>query len=287
MKKTVSLVIFTCEGRDHLLLKSFESFSKSCEDVFTYKLLVIDGKINQAAIDLVSPDMIIQSAVRRGYVNSIITALKNIETDYFFWLEDDFLFNQKVPLDYMLNTMVKDKSWAGIFLSRTAPLTLAEKKIHLFDNLYVPDFGFSVSPTLCKTEHIKNAFAAIIAHPKDESTKYISFEPFIDEFFIKNELKYAIIDPGSISHVEHFGGLESTAREYHMINSVSIPINPENKEYISGLNRYRKPSLYNKLGMFFKLYISVFYLSIKLFFSREAYDFAFRIYVAFLKRFKH
>jgi hypothetical protein len=283
----VSLVVFTCEGREHLLLKSFESFSGACEDDFAYKILVIDGKINQVAIDLVSPDMIIQSTLRRGYVNSIITALKNIETDYFFWLEDDFLFNQKVPLDYMLNTMVKDKSWAGIFLSRTAPLTITEKKIHLFDNLYVPDFGFSVSPTLCKTEHIKNAFTAMIAHTQDESTKYISFEPFIDEFFIQNELKYAIIDPGSISHIKHFGDLESTAREYHMINSISIPIKPVHKEYISGLQRTTTINLYNKAGMFIKLYISVFYLSIKLFFERESYDFAFRIYRAFLKRFKH
>jgi len=281
----VSLVVFTCEGREHLLLKSFESFTDSCNAVFKNKILAIDGKISQTVIDVIAPDFVIQSTTRRGYVNNIINALKNIETDYFFWLEDDFLFKQKVPIDYMLNTMVKDKTWAGIFLSRSAPLS--EEKKHLFDDLYVPDFGFSVSPTLCKTEHIKNAFVSIIAHPKDQSTKYISFEPFLDEFFIRNELKYAVIDPGTIAHVDHFGGLESTAREYHMINSVNIPVRPQSKDYISGLQRTKTISLYNKLGMFFKLYISVFYLSVKLFFSREAYDFAFRVYIAFLKRFKH
>ena len=284
---SVSLLIFTCEGREHLLMKSYPSFSKYCKFDFAQKLLIIDGKISQGTINSISPDIVIQSTVRGGYVKSILNALKNIDTDYFFWLEDDFLFNQEVPLAYMLNILAKDKTWAGIFLSRTAPFTHAEKKQPVFDNLYVPDFGFSVSPTLCNTLHVKSAFAEIVAYPKNENTKYVSFEPFLDEFFIRKNLKYAIIDPGPVAHVEHFGGLESTAREYHMINSVSIPVSSEKREYISGLQRTRTIGLYNKAGMFIKLYLSVFYLSIKLFFSREAYDFAFRIYLGFLRRFKH
>lgn len=283
--KEVALIIFTCEGREHLLLKSFASFIKSCENVFACKILAIDGKISLGTIDFIAPDEIIQSPTRKGYVSSIVRALKNVETDYFFWLEDDFIFNKKVPLDYMLSIMVSDKSWAGIFLSRIAPLT--EKKVHLFDDLYVPDFGFSVSPALCNTAHVRSAFDAIIAYPKNQDSKYISFEPFLDEFFVKNKLKYAIIDPGEVAHVNHVGLLESTAREYHMINSLSIPVNAGNVEYISGLKREKKFSLYNKVGLFIKLYAATIYLSVKLFFSREAYDFAFRIYIASLKRFKH
>lgn len=285
--ENITLVIFTCEGREHLLLRSFTSFMNACGSTFSRKILAIDGKVSQETINSISPDEVIQSRRREGYVKNIIRALRNIDTDYFFWLEDDFYFNQEVPLDYMLNIMVDDDNWAGIFLSRTAPLTSKEKKHHYFDNLYIPDFGFSVSPTLCNTGHIKSAFAAIIAYPKNHSTKYVSFEPFIDEFLNKNELKYAIIDPGPIAHVQHFGSLESTAREYHMINSINIPVKRSKDNYISGLNRYKNITFFNRAGLFIKLYIATIYLSAKLFFSREAYDFAFRIYVASLKHFKH
>lgn len=285
--KNISLVIFTSEGREHLLYDTINSFNNACNYQFSKKILSIDGRINYDVNNTVKPDIIVQHYDRQGYIKSIITVLKLIETPYFFWLEDDFLFNLPVPVDYLLETMTKDGTWAGIFLSRTAPLTLSEKKYHYFDDLYLPDYGFSVSPTLCKTMHIKNAFEALISYPKNDSTKHYGFEPFINDFFKQNKLKYALLDPGAQSHVEHIGFMESTAREYHMINSVDKKYSAINKKYISGFGKERVITSYNKLAMLPKLWFAVFILSFKLLKQRQAYDFAFRIYCAFLRKFKY
>jgi hypothetical protein len=282
--KTVSLVIFTCEGREHLLLKSFESFSAACKDVFAHKLLVIDGKISQASIDAIAPDVVIQSTLRKGYVNSIVKAMKNIETDYFFWLEDDWEFPYNFSID-SLTPFFNDADVLQITLAKESLNN--EFKPYNLPDVYINGHGFSANPSLCVTSVIKAVFNEAVAYKKDEDSKFVSFEYFATNYLHSKNLVSLIKYHNNLAYVNHLGDLESTAREYHMINSISIPLNPVNKEYISGLNRYQTPGLYNKLGMFFKVYIAVFYLSIKLFFDRESYDFAFRIYAAFLKRFKH
>jgi len=283
-RKSVCLVIFTCEGREHLLLKSFESFSEACKDVFAYKLLVIDGKISQASIDAIAPDVIIQSALRKGYVNSIVKAMKNIDTDYFFWLEDDWEF----PYNFSIDSLTPFFNEPNVL-----QLTLAKESLnndfkqYTIPGIYINGYGFSANPSLCRTSVIKDIFNEMVTYKKDENSKFLSFEYFATNYSTGKNLVSLIKYHDNLAYVNHLGYLESTAREYHMINSISRPLNPVNKEYISGLNRYQAPGLYNKLGMFFKVYIAVFYLSVKLFFERESYDFAFRIYVAFLKRFKH
>jgi hypothetical protein len=283
-RKTISLVIFTCEGREHLLQKSFASFTKACGTVFTGKILAVDGKISQQAVDAISPDEIIQSPVRSGYVPSIIRALKNVDTDYFFWLEDDWEF----PHDFDVESLI------SLFDNDTVlQVTLAKEnrdaafKVYTEPDIYINGYGFSANPSLCRTAIIKEIFNEAVAHKKDESSKFLSFEYFATNYANSKGLVSLIKYRNSLSVVNHIGDLESTAREYHMINSISIPVKQGKSDYISGLNRYREITFVNKAGLFIKLYVATIYLSIKLFFSREAYDFAFRIYIASLKRFKH
>jgi hypothetical protein len=283
----MTLVVFTCQGREHLLQQSFESFKKESDHVFSKIILAIDGQISPAVIDSIKPEIIVQSFIRRGYVHNIISALKQIDTDYFFWLEDDFLFHNKVQVNYMLETMKQNTDWAGIFLNRTAPLNEAEKQTHLFADFYVPHYGYSASPTLCNTKHLKAAVDALVRFPKDDQSALYSFETFFDDYFKQNHLVYALLDPGDKLHVSHAGKLESTAREYIMINSIDANRSLIDKEYISGFGADKKISLKNKVGIFFKLWLAMGSLSIKLWSAREAYDFAFRIYLASLKKFKH
>jgi hypothetical protein len=54
--------------------------------------MAIDGKISHEVIEKIQPDVIIQSPMRRGYLSNILLALKAIDTQYFFWLEDDWSF---------------------------------------------------------------------------------------------------------------------------------------------------------------------------------------------------
>ncbi|MDB5132568.1 MAG: hypothetical protein JWR02_2317 [Mucilaginibacter sp.] len=281
--KTICLVIFTCESREHLLLKSFESFSGSCRDVFAYKLLVVDGKISQATIDAVSPNIVIQSTERKGYVNSIINALNNIHTDYFFWLEDDWEF----PYLFSMSDLISFLQEQNVLQITLAKEPFNNKfELYKAPDVYVNGSGFSANPCLCRTADIKEIFKEIVAYKKDENSKFLSFEGVATTYTQRKNLVLLIKYYDKLAFVNHKGDLESTAREYHMINSLSIPLNSENGGYISGLNHFQKPGFYNKLSLCIKLWIATFHLSIKLLFSREAYDFAFRIYLASLKRFK-
>lgn len=281
---SITLVIFTCEGREHLLLKSFASFNNACRSVFARKLLACDGKISQAAIDAIAPDEVIQSPVRKGYVPSIVRALKNVDTEYFFWLEDDWEFPHEFTVESLL-PLFDDR--------HVLQVTLAKEKrdlgFKMYDDpdIYINGYGFSANPSLCRTAQIKEIFNEAVAYKKDEKSKFLSFEYFATNYANGKNLISLIKYFNSQAFVNHIGDLESTAREYHMINSISIPIEQGKSEYISGLNRYKEINLINKAGLFIKLYVATIYLSVKLFFSREAYDFAFRIYVASLKRFKH
>src|SRR5471030_1961169 len=282
--KDITLVIFTCEGREHLLLKSFESFSKSCKTVFSNKLLAIDGKISQATIDTIAPDTVIQATTRKGYVNSIINALKNIGTEYFFWLEDDWEFPCEFSVESFIPFFDDQKLLQVIFAKGVLN---ADFKLYQTTDLYINDFGFSANPSLCRTGVMKNVFNEVVAFKKDEETKFMSFEYFVTKYSERNGLLSLVKYHDDQAFVNHVGELESTAREYHMINSVSIPVKQGNNDYISGLKREKKIRFHNKAGLFIKLYGAIVYLSIKLFFSRQAYDFAFRIYIASLRRFKH
>ena len=283
----VTLVIFTCEGREHLLQQTFKSFSDFCDFRFRQIILAVDGPISSAAVDFVKPDIIVRSYHRKGYVNNIVTAIKQIDTPYFFWLEDDFIFHKEIPVSYMCETMAQNNDWAGIFLSRRAPLPDTDKKEYIFDKFFVPDFGYSASPTFCNTQHINSAIQALVKYPKDEKSKLYGFETFFDNYFKQNHHKYALIDPGDSLQVTHVGKLESSAREFHMINSLDNETSLIGKKYISGFGVDRETKFINKAGMLFKLWPAVLSLSRRLWFSREAYDFAFRIYLASRKKFRH
>jgi hypothetical protein len=282
----VTLVIFSSEGREHLLMQMFPSFLANCNIQFAQIILAIDGQYSPTAVKVINPDTLIQQYERNGYITNITNALKMVSTPYFFWLEDDFLFNQPVPFEKML-AVLQDKSWGAVYLSRFAPIAQSRILKDYGDGLLLLDIGFSVSPTMCNTEVIKKALAALYESEKSIDTRRVGFEPFIDQCMVADNLKYAVIDPGTISHVNHIGELESTAREYHMVNSVNAEHSDIDKFYLSGFGKEGKITFYNKLAMFLKLIYSTAVLSIKLFVNRPAYDFAFRVYLAFLRGFKY
>jgi len=281
----VTLILFTSEGREHLLNTSYPSFLKQNTFIFYETLLAIDGPFDLNAVPTVKPDRILQQCLRKGYISNIQAALDTVKTPYFFWVEDDFIFNKEAPVAHMLSVL-KDDTWAGLFLSRSAPLKESGKRVRYADDLYLMDIGFSVSPSLCNTQTVKDAFAALAASPKDESTRRMGFETFIDDYFVKNGYKYAVVDPGDVAHVDHIGHLESTPREYHMINSIDPELSDIDKFYLSGLGKEGEISLYNKLAMLPKLWYAILVLTFKVFRNRKAYDFAFRIYRGFLRGFK-
>ncbi|MFI5159453.1 MAG: hypothetical protein ACHQF4_11345, partial [Sphingobacteriales bacterium] len=178
-RKIISLVIFTCEGREHLLLKSFASFTKACGSVFARKILAVDGKISQETIDVIAPNDVVQSPVRSGYVPSIVRALKNVDTDYFFWLEDDWEFPNDFTAEALMASFNDDKVLQVTLAKEDRDATF---KVYTEPDIYINGYGFSANPSLCRTAVVREIFKEAIAHKKDDESKFLSFEYFATNF---------------------------------------------------------------------------------------------------------
>jgi len=281
----ISLVIFTCEGREHLLLHTVNSFKKACNYPFTKIILALDGQIAQSTIEYVAPDIIIQSPKRKGYVNNIMQALKGVDTEYFFWLEDDWTFNKPVELQPLTDILNQNSDLAEITYSKFEVLSADQKSKQLMAGLY--HNGFSANPSLCKTADIKGAFANVAKTLNESAAPGTdSFELMVLSYLKTNGRICAILEPVDGTTIIHAGELESTAREYHMMSSLKKETFALNENYISGFSD-DKLTFYNKLSMIPKLFWATLVLSFKLMSHRQAYDFAFRIYMAYLRKFKY
>jgi hypothetical protein len=273
---SVSLVIFTCEGREHLLYDTINSFNKACSYQFNKIILAIDGPIKAEAIEYVNPDIIIQSPKRKGYVNSIINTLSAIDTPYFFWLEDDWEFPVEIPVDYFLEHLNTPRI-LQIILSQNS---FIETYKDYAKTLYLSPGWFSANPGICNTELIKTGISEIKLFKNSETSPLAGFETVLSEYAALNNLATLIYFLNNEPTVNHSGAMESTAREYHMINSINEEKSLIGKKYISGFGYDRNISLKNKANMLFKLWLITFNISSKIWHSRKFYDFAFRIYLS-------
>src|ERR1700710_2784805 len=105
MEHPVTLVIFSSEGREHLLKQAYPSFAQHCKYRFAETILAIDGKYDLDAAEIAKPQIVVQQFNRKGYIANIQSAIRAIQTPFFLWLEDDYTFNQAVPIEDILNTM--------------------------------------------------------------------------------------------------------------------------------------------------------------------------------------
>lgn len=273
---SVSLVIFTCQGREHLLAGTIRSFRQNCDFKFDKTILAIDGPVDPEIIDQVNPDIVIQHHQRSGYVNSILKCLKIIDTPFFFWLEDDWMFNKPIDIAPLINEMRKNADWVEIVYSKYGPLP-DDFKIHpLNNNLYQTVFGFSANPSICNTEHLQWAFNQLLYAQKGINFKEDGFEDFLSKTFEQKRLKSVILDPVDHVPISHEGYLESTPREWHMTGSIDLK-KPPVVLYIP------TPSAFRRLTMTFKLAVALLVLSYKQLLSDRAYELSFRI-VALSKR---
>jgi len=266
----ISLVIFTCEGREHLLYNTVNSFNKASNYSFNKTILAIDGTISNEVIEFVNPDIVVQNPKRKGYVNNIIQALSQINTEYFFWLEDDWTFNEPIHLDTLVGELKQHDTWTQVVYSKFGPLTEDLKSEPLSINLYRSNNDFSANPCLCRTSLIKTAFAELVEAPKGDKLGEDGFENFVGNYFKKAGLICAIHDPVEHSVITHSGYLESTPRNWHMTNS----LNQKTKKHLLTIPA---PPLWRKLLMALKLLIILPQLMLKQLINNEAYELCFRI----------
>lgn len=266
----IDLVIFTCQGRENLLLKSYASFKSLCNYEFDKTILAIDGPVDDSIIASINPDLVIYNTQRRGYVNNIVQALKMVTSPFFFWLEDDWNFNQQIDLNYLSSQLQNNADWAEIILSKFGPLSAEMKVSPLAGNLYQSIYGFSANPALCNSNHIQTAFIALQAAPKGDKLGEDGFENFLTKKFAVENIKCVILDPVDGVSLSHEGDLESTPRNWHMTNSLAT----KTKAHLLTLP---PPSFTQRCYMMLKLFKTFSMLSVKQLTNNKVYEYCFRV----------
>jgi len=187
----ITLVIFTCENREYLLKKTYDSFKAACNHNFDRVILAIDGTVDASVITYVNPDQVIYSYKRRGYVISIKNTLLHIDTPYYFWLEDDWTFNTPIEIDASVNLMEQHKQWAQLTYSKYGPLDTEFKikpaGLHLYENIH----GFSANPGINRTQYIQEGFEKLVHAERMNNSHEYGFENFLTWYFEqKHKKKY-------------------------------------------------------------------------------------------------
>lgn len=132
----IDVVVFTTEGREHLLLPTCAQLRALINKDKYRLILAVDGQINPAAIHVVNPDLVVINWHRRGYIHSIRNALSAVASEVFLWMEDDWnicRIGQK-SLENNLSFLRSEENILQVRWSKIAPLE--DGAFHLKDDFY-------------------------------------------------------------------------------------------------------------------------------------------------------
>lgn len=269
MNDLLNVVIFTCEGREHLLGRMYESFGPVLRGIPHKRILAVDGTISPAAIQSVAPDVVVQNYQRRGYIHSIINALALVDSELFLWLEDDWKIAGNLDITSAAASLNAHPDWLQIRWSKTAPLKPEDTVI--LPGIHHSSDGFSANPCLCRTALVRQGFEFLRQAPKGNSLGVDGFENVLTRWTQEREWVCAVMPPGDEPTVKHLGDLESTGRQWHMTSSV------EQKPEAHLFNFGQPPSFLRRLWMVYRLSRVLVSLGWRQLWANSAYEFAFRI----------
>lgn len=269
MNHVLNVVIFTCEGREHLLGRMYESFAPILRGVPHKRILAVDGTIEPAAVELIAPDVLVQNHRRRGYIHSIINALALVDSEVFLWLEDDWESTGKLDVAGVSAMLHTHRDWLQIRWSKTAPLQ--PEDVALVPGFHHSSDGFSANPCICRTTLARQGFEYLLQAPKGDSLGVDGFENVLTRWVQERNVVCAVVQPGDTPTVEHLGHLESTGRQWHMTSSVEQK--PETHLYNFG----KPPSFPRRVWMIYRLLRVLVSLGWQQLWADSAYEFAFRI----------
>ena len=273
MDLEVTLVYFSCEGREHLLTKTAEAFEQHQSFPFLDKILAFDGPLQRGfSVADLGVYKLVNNVSRAGYVSSVQNALSLITTPYFFWQEDDCRFLRKIDVDYLLAQMEANPNWVQVGWGMGEKFPAAEKIWPLGrDNMFQTAYGFSARPALCRTSDLREAFAMTEGDA-------INIKQDIEEYlrdWLKLKSKVSVsIDPGETSIYVHEGQLESIDKAFLRMKPTT---GSDRDFYISNLGHKKLPPLLRRIKNFCNLVGSGCRLCFDQFFKLNRYDVAWRV----------
>ena len=272
--QSITVVFFSCFGREHLLLRTLDAFEKYHDNtLIKERILAFDGPLDRS-VDLakLKIDRLINNCQRQGYVKSIRSAFRLVTTEYVFWQEDDCRFVRDCQMDFLKSELVKHPNWVqvGWGIGKKFP---EEEKISPLGivNMYKTAYGFSARPALCRIWDLREAFEDMEANSTIKKSQ--GFETYVREWLKKKSKISVSVDPGEQEIYIHDGELESTSREYHSVGSSQVEI----QSYISEIGGAKLPPLWRRFKLAADLFFSCLILMTSQFFARRKYDVAWRV----------
>jgi hypothetical protein len=274
MTAAIDLVIFTIPGRENLLRRTVRDLPALTDGLVARVIVAVDGNVETAAVAPARPDLILMSPTRRGYIGSITDALRQVSSDLFLWIEDDWDLSRlkREELAAMIAAMRADERLIQIRWSKTAPLNPGARQLR--DGVIESDVGFSANPNVSRTTLVRAAFDHLVNLPVGGRTLGVDgFENVLTDWCAEKALVCAVLDPGQTPAIGHEGELETTGREWHM--TASIKEKPADYGYLG-----ERPPAWRRAWMVVKLTGAVAKLALAQLFSDAHYDLAFRVATA-------
>lgn len=153
----IVLLVMT-NGRQEYLLQTLRSAQKQLSYKFTAKIIVndcTDKQYDKWLNDTYRHEFTILSCIKSaGFCGAIQRAWKSIpfHTDYVFHLEEDFILNEQINIENMIEILKNNPELAQVALLRQA-WNKAEKTAGGVIHLHADDFIERRSNDLCWTEH--------------------------------------------------------------------------------------------------------------------------------------
>tara|TARA_Y100001954_G_C15793649_1_gene596416 strand:- start:156 stop:839 length:684 start_codon:yes stop_codon:yes gene_type:complete len=125
--KAISVVISSC-SRLRLLKKSIASLQESLVSTCKLNYILVEDFVDEPErrkesrdwlennVDIFSKVVFLNT--KAGFGKHFQEAVKNVESDFFFRMEDDQIFRRKIFLDPLLDILYSDNSLASISLRR-------------------------------------------------------------------------------------------------------------------------------------------------------------------------
>ncbi len=270
----IDVVIFTMEGREHLFLKTIKDLPRITGGLACRTILAVDGMVDVRVLSQARPDLIVMNATRRGYVASILNALRLVRTDVFLWIEDDWNIDgvRREDGSRLVETMRRDSRLVQVRWSKTP--TLPEASSTIAEGIRESAVGFSANPNICRTQVVRAGFDYLAAIPHGgRSLGVDGFENVLSDWCVREGLICGVLDPRGEAAIRHNGELESTGREWHMTSSI--------REAPTGYGHLgASPPLWRRLWMIPKLAFAFTRIAVTQLLSDAQYDLAFRVIAA-------
>src|SRR6185437_1689519 len=214
-------------------------------------------------------DIILHAKRRRGYVASISRGLPLVTSEFFFWLEDDWEPLSPIDVEHALDFLIENPKCMQVRWSKRAPIDRSGGQME--KDIYRSEAGFSAYPCVCRTELLREAFAALEQAEKGGRPGLDGFENFLTLWCAGQQVTCAVLDPGDKPAILHIGYLESTPRKWHMTESLAPSTEAVSDSFA------KTPPIWRRLLMIAKLAVVFPRLAARQLHDNTYYDLAFRI----------